>query len=116
MAGPFGPASRNLGQVITYWAPTGARTAYATQVMTAPIKIAGRWMLDSIAVTKPDGTQIVSKAVVYVSQDVAVGGYLAEGDQTGTASPYDSVVAMEIQQFSAHPDLRFMGTNRKAFL
>lgn len=108
--------NRNLKQVITYWALGPTRDDYNEVSFVAPILLKGRWTVNSVTVTKPNGDEIVSKAVVYVDRDVVNEGFLAPGNFTSIPSPRSVAGAMEIQAFQSTPDLRNMEQNRKAFL
>lgn len=65
------------------------------------------------------GRETISRAVVHLSQNIDVGGYLYLGelaDLSSNPDPKDTASAFEIKQFEKIPDLggtRFM---RKAYL
>lgn len=111
----FGPSSRNLTQVLTYWAP-GSMDGYGAKGFAAPVLIKGRWTEAAEEVTVPGGQVIVSKAVVNVDRDVIVTGYLAQGSHLAEPNPHAVEGAEKIQQFLSAPDLRFMDQNRRAYL
>jgi hypothetical protein len=57
-----------------------------------------------------------SKSVVYVKQTVALGGYLARGDHTGTPDPEGLDVAGIIKGYQEIPALTGPDITRKAIL
>lgn len=119
-----GPSARNLKQVITYWPPK-QRNAYNEVVFDDPVLLKGVWTRNEIVVRNARGDEITTKAVVHVNQDVSENGYLALGNQIDTSDPHllsqdieDSSVAyaLEIKAFHTASDLRYMETNRIAFV
>lgn len=112
---PLGPASRNLRQTITYWAPS-ARTEWGQTGFQAPVKIRGRWTEAGETVRLNTGEEYVSKAVVFTDRTVLSEGYLALGDFTAQTSPHGVSEASEIKAFRATPDLRNLEQERKAYL
>lgn len=111
----MGPASRNLRQEITYWAPS-ARTEWGQMGFQAPVKIRGRWTQAGESVRLNTGEEYVSKAVVFTDRVVLSEGFLALGDFTAFPSPLEVPEASEIKAFRATPDLRNLEQERKAFL
>lgn len=113
----MGPASRNLKQTITYWAPA-ALNDWGQKGFSAPKKILGRWTEGRETITRSGGEEYISKAVVFVSQDVEQNGYLALGDffSNAVANPTLVDAAYEIQAYRATPDLRNLEQERKAYL
>lgn len=106
-------AQRNLRQDLTYWGP-GALNKYGQQDSIAPVLIKGRWQDKIQQVATMSGEEVTSKAEVFVDRDVAVSGFLALGDHTNSPTPTEG--ALEIQNFSLIPDLRNLGSERKAYL
>jgi hypothetical protein len=106
---------RNLVQTITYWAPTnGTETNDFGQVETGNgVAITGRWENKVQQVRKSTGEEVTSMATVFVDREVAVGGFLREGDFDGDARTEE---AMQIQAYATSPDLRNLGTERRAYL
>jgi hypothetical protein len=109
----MGPVGRNNHDTITYWAP-GALNEYNEAGFNAPVDFVGRWTDSNEQVRTISGVEITSRAVVHVPQDVKIGGYLAKGDQTASATP--TADSMEIQAFISAPDLRNVQQTRKAYL
>jgi hypothetical protein len=70
--------SRACKQVAVYWS-TPNEDGYGGQVWAAPIEIACRWEDKEQLLQLNDGTQISSRAVVYVLQDVDLEGMMYLG-------------------------------------
>lgn len=107
-------AQRNLRQDITYWPPS-AQNEYGHAGYGAPILLKGRWEGKVQQVRTPSGEEVTSTAQVFLDSDVAISGFLAPGDLTDQNTP-PADVAYEIQNFMATPDLRNLGTERRAYL
>lgn len=106
---------RNLRQDLTYWAPQGSETNdFGHAIMIAPILIKGRWEDKVQAVRRANGEEFTSRAEVLVDRDLALEGFLIIGDYTAEAKPVED--ASEIQEFAVVPDLRNLGSERRAFL
>ena len=106
-------ATKNLLQDITYWGPDEANE-FGQPGSADPVLIRGRWQDKVQQVLNSTGQEVTSSAEVYVDRDVAVSGFLALGDHTDSATPTDD--AREIQNYSTVPDLRNLGSQRKAYL
>lgn len=104
---------RHLNQELTYWAPT-APNRYGQPGFAPPQLIKGRWQVSNQQVRKANGEEIVSRAEVFVDRDLENGGMLAEGDHLSEATPIEG--AQEIQDFRITPDLRNLGSERRAYL
>ena len=104
---------RNLHADITYW-PPGDSNLYGHASSGEPILLKGRWEDRNQQIRRASGEEIVSSAVVYVDQDVEIAGYLAQGNHTDEPAPITN--ALEIQDFRTMPDLRNLGTERRAYL
>lgn len=111
----MGPASRNLRQVITYWAPS-TRDEWGHRGYSAPVKIFGRWTQADETVRLNTGEEYVSKSVVFTDRVVLSEGYLALGDFTASPTPLGVSGASEIKAFRSTPDLRNLEQERKAYL
>lgn len=109
-----GPATRNLREESTYWAPLSA-DEWGIRGYAAPVKILSRWNQAGEVITKADGEEYTPKAVVFVDRHVETQGYLAKGDHTAQANPL-AVGAQEIQAYREIPDLRNIEQERKAYL
>lgn len=106
-------ALRNLLQDITYWAP-GAQNVYGHTGSAAPVLIKGRWQDKIQQIVRPGGEEVTSSAEVFVDRDVAISGFLAVGDHTASLTPTPE--AREIQTYNTVPDLRNLGSERRAYL
>lgn len=101
---------------VTYWASAGESLYGAQNAFDNPVAIEGRWEERQEQAISPQGTEFVTRAVVFVAQAVTLGSYLAHGDQTANADPTVLSDAYEIKGLSSIPDLRNMVTERKALL
>lgn len=111
-----GPASRNLKQDITYWAP-GTLNAFKERTYEIPVLLKGRWTDKTELVRLPSGEEVTIKSIVYVSESVEAGGFLAVGDyRTETDPRVVDAMKGEVQAFQTTPDLRFMSTELRAYL
>lgn len=104
-----------LKQEVTYWAP-GGEDRFGAQTFSAPVVIQARWEDRNEEVKTIGGDDIVTQAVVFVDQDLYVGGYLALGDHLAILDPNLTQAASEIQAWASIPDLRNVSTERRAFL
>lgn len=101
-------------QDVTYWGspqPSG----YGGNVFTAPVTFKARWEGRAEQVFTPTGDEIVSQAVVFVPQDLDIGGYLYLGTSVA-ADPTAVAGAFEVKQFLKVPDLHNMRSERRAIL
>jgi hypothetical protein len=63
-----------------------------------------------------DRRELVSKAVVFLDRAVAVGDYLAPGDESANVDPTLVSTAEKVQRYQKFPDLRTLETLHKAIL
>ncbi len=103
---------RNLSQTITRWTPTAVGSSGKPSTW-AKTEILGRWEEASQIFTRADGTEKVSRAVVYLAGDVATGDFLLEGSSVDTSPP---ATAWRVEAFSKTPNLRGTDYERKAML
>ena len=101
-------------QTITYWAPS-TPDMYGEPTFDTPVTMEGRWQEINEVFTSPRGDEIVSRAVVYVENDVQLNGYLALG-VFNDADPTDINTAYEIKVFQKHPSISANMFLRKAVL
>lgn len=106
--------SAKYRQTATYWA-SPSKDGYGGYSYSAPAILAVRWEERQEEFTDPEGKLNVSKAIVYVPEDVSVGGYLLLGSSIA-AAPGDEHEAYVIKQFAKTPDLRNLFNERRAFL
>lgn len=91
-----------------YWAP-GEYDEFGQATYADPVELDCRWASVTEEVQKDDGTKVLSKASVMVSQDVQVQGVLMEGslsDIVHSDDPLRNDNAYEIIQFAKIPNLR----------
>lgn len=100
--------------VLTYWAPSG-QNDYGQATFETPVKMLGRWEDKIVLARTPEGDEFKSQAVVYVPEDLVVGGYLARGDHRTVSNPV-TVGALEVKLYQSVPDLRSLERLRKAVL
>lgn len=105
---------RNLKQTITYWAP-GAPDGFGGKAYNAPTNIKGRWEDRVQNIMDNSGQETVSNATVYLSSDVAVHGYLFNGNSTAS-SPVGLSGAYEIKRVDKTPTLNAQYFERKVLL
>jgi hypothetical protein len=106
---------RALDQDITWWAvsPDG----YGGDAFAAPVLIQGRWQdRQELYIGQVDRSEHISKAMVFVDRDIAVGDYLCQGDQTAHSDPTVLGGAYKSQRFDSITDLRNANTLRRATL
>lgn len=104
-----------LKQKATWWSvsPNG----FGGDIFAAPALLDCRWEnRQEVFTGQIDRRELVSNAVVYLNQDVSVGDYLVEGDQTAQTDPTGVVGAFKIQRFDSIPDLRNLQKVRRAVL
>lgn len=111
----MGPQARNMRQDITYWAPTG-ENEYGAPAYGAPVLLRGRWEDSTQQFRTPQGDEAVSKAIIWVPQDVTIDGYLARGDHLAFATPDLVNGAEQVRQFVKIPDLRNASSERRAYV
>ena len=90
-----------MPQAATYW-PPGSNDGFGGRGVLAPVAIACRWQEDAQLFRTPEGREAVSRAVVYTSQPVALGGFLLLGESVADVLPAG---AEEIRQVGISPSL-----------
>lgn len=105
---------RNLKQTATYWAPTGVKDMYGTQTYTRT-ELPCRWEGKAESILSKTGDETISKAKVFLAEDVDLNGYLLLGTSTED-NPTAVPEAREIRQIAQIPDLRNMKTLYVAWL
>ena len=112
--------TKNLWQDLVYWgAPSNDGLGGIT--FTAPINIKGRWEDVQKKFIDSNGHEIVSSSIVYLGQDVDIGGWLFRGKILDIASalrnsPAEVSGAKEIKDFNKTPDINAINFERKAIL
>jgi hypothetical protein len=114
-----------LKQKAVYWAPGGEDSggsdfdAYGKPMYTNPAEIDCRWEDRVEEFVASDGTRTVSRAVVYVGQDVRTGGVLmlgTLGDIDSGSDPKVNDGAWEIRRFDKLPTLKATKFLRTAYV
>lgn len=101
-------------QKATLWTK-GAPSGFGGFSYNAPVVINVRWEDRSELATDPEGNQFVSKARVYLSQDVGVDDYLYLGESAGL-DPKVIEGAHRIRDFRKIPDLFNENHEKKVLL
>ncbi len=106
--------TRNLKQTATYWAsPTSdGRGGYTFDTAAA---VSVRWEDKQIVSKDANGKEFISEAIVYIDQDVDIGGFLYLGTSTET-NPKDQPGAYKIMNFRKTPNLAGTEFERKVIL
>ena len=103
-----------LKQTVTYWAPS-SMSGWGGETFASPVAIDGRWEDKQELFIDSKGQEVRSNAVVYVDQDVDLGGFLYLG--TSTASDPTTVDgAREIRAFQKSPNIKATEFIHKAWL
>lgn len=101
-------------QTATYWALSG-NDGYGGKTFSTPTSITVFWQDVQQKYVDESGEEKVSKAKVFLEQDVTLGSYLYLGTST-ESSPYDVDGSYEIKAFSKIPSLDASEFERKAML
>ncbi len=92
-------------QDVVYWAPS-TKDGYGTRSYVAPVAIKGRWENVKELVTANNGEEVISRARVWVLQDVEENGYLFLGAIGAvTPDPKDTDNTWRIIAFTKLPEL-----------
>lgn len=110
----MGLSSRNLKDKVTWWQVANDGSGGFT--FSAPVVLAGKWTEETQRITSGNGEEIISKSMVFLSQDVYEGDYLALGDQSAVADPGTIEEAYRIAAFRKYTDLRGVEAVRQAYL
>jgi hypothetical protein len=114
--------SHALKQTAVYWGdPVSDGAGGRTFGSAYPVEIDCRWEQKADLFIDMAGQETRSRAVVYVSQDLDMGGYLFLGSlsELSGAEQADPLIvsrAYEIRQFQKVPNLKGDMTTRKAWL
>lgn len=104
----MGILSKIRVQTAVYWGTHGTIPAseYGKPAYASPVQITCRWIDKSERFVDTTGTERVSRAKVFVDQDVVVGGLLMLGttsDITDSNNPRNNTGAWEIQSVLKAP-------------
>ena len=112
----MGIITRMLRQTCVYWALAGVESGgsdydeHGQPQYTDPEELNCRWEVKTVEFLGPSGTQELSNAVVYVDQDVDVGGVLMLGELVDIDSsltvPKQNEETWEIRRFEKLPNLK----------
>ena len=111
--------NKQLNQTALYWGSPSA-SGWGGYDWNDAVEIDCRWEQASEKFINQTGEEVQSQAVVYLDQDVDVGGYLMLGDlddiSSSEATPDDVDGAYAIQGFSKIPNVKGTEFERKAWL
>lgn len=107
--------TRHLKDTITHW-PVAGSDGYGGFTFGSAVALSARWEERSELFITPSGEEEVSAVIAYTSTNIAIGDYLANGDETATADPSGVSGAYRVRQYSKVPDLRSLNSIRKSFL
>lgn len=110
----MGWISKNYLQDATYWG-NPISDAYGSITFDSPISISVRWEEKAELFTDQSGNKILSNAIVFVSQDLSVGGYLYLGTSS-ELSPSSVKESFRIRGFSKIPTVKGTDYLRIAYL
>ncbi len=103
--------TRNLKQVGTIWSRLSLDGYGGTSYTKTTCNC--RWEDNQILFTDHTGQERVSKAIVYIDVDVAVGSFMLLGT-SGSSTPPET--AYEVKSFQKSPDIRGVIFERKVIL
>ncbi len=106
--------TRHLHQDATYWAQASVDGAF-DPTFSSPVALKVRWENRTMKFIDAKGAERDSRAIVYLSTDVALGDFLLEG--TSSASDPTTVDdAFEVRDFRTVPSVGNTETERRAIL
>lgn len=76
-----------MHQTCTYWAQGAWDADGGSYASVAPVLLGCRWQDQQKLIRDSGGLEVMSSAVVYTPQAVAMAGKLMPGDQTAQATP-----------------------------
>lgn len=110
-----------MHQEITHWPVTGS-DGFGGFLFGAPTLLTGRWEDKVELYRNKDNEEVASNSIVYLTVDVAINDYLAEGDFTdpAVADPISlnttTTRSRRVEQQNRSTDLRNLTALRKVFL
>jgi hypothetical protein len=117
--------TRNLKQTAVYWAISDA-DGYGGYTFDDPVELSPssnngvRWEQIQKLYIDAFGEERMSESIVYLAQDVTLGGYLYLGSlddlDSTVIAPEDVEGSKKIRKFDKLPDLKATGYLRKAWL
>jgi hypothetical protein len=113
------PYTGSMTQEATYW-PPGIPDGFGGLNFTSsvPVLLACRWQDDAVLFRDAQGREVTSSALVYPDRELAVRGFLALGDHTGSGAgtPLEVAGAFEVRQIASSPSLSGDEILHKVFL
>lgn len=106
--------SFGLTQTCTVWAKTGVN-GYNEPTFATPIQRACRWEERTTKIQNTLGEEVLSRARVFLDEDLNVGDYVAFGTVAG-ADPRNVAGAYEVIDFRKIPSLDGTFFERKCYL
>lgn len=106
---------KKLTQKITYWEPNG-RSGFGEQAFKTPVLLQGRWEdAEELKLTKNGELELI-KAIVYVTDEINLNGYMALGDYTNQPDPYQVAGASEVKKIETNVSVDGKTYFRKVYL
>ena len=106
--------TKNHNQDITYWS-TPSPDGFGGNTYAAPVTIKGRWEDSQKKFISSTGEESVSKAVLYMGQDMQIGGWAFLGTSVVT-TPETVANAHEIRGFNKTPNLKGTSWEREVII
>lgn len=111
-----------MDQPVTRW--PGSRSAEGSITFGTPILMHGRVEIMNEKFISSTGQECTSKAIFYLTKDIAINDWIAEGDYVTPTISGNPVMdpttigalAYAVRQFTKIPDLRNTEYERKAFI
>jgi hypothetical protein len=109
--------SRRLKQTATYWGPS-SRGADGRWAFSDSVEISCRWEQRTSKFVNANAEEKQSFAVVFLAQDVTLGGFLYLGtpDESDPSDPLNVDGAYEIKGFNKIPGIKATDFERTAYL
>lgn len=99
----------------TYWAPS-TLNEYGEQSFIAPTQISVRWQSKlELIIDRETGKEIISKAIIYLNQDVTENGFLYLG-VSSESNPKSEDASFLIRRVDKTPNLKGTKYTRKVWL
>jgi hypothetical protein len=111
--------SRMLKQTAVYW-PLGTVGEFGSTSFGTPVQVVCRWEETAEEFLDKEGVRQISRAVVYVNRDVALGGLLKQGAltsvETAWTDPSAQAGVWRIRSFASTPNFKAREFLRKAMI
>lgn len=108
-----------MNQEVTHWPVTGS-DGYGGFTFGCPMLMKGRWEERTELFINIENESVLSRAIVYLLDDVSNGDYLALGDyaseEVAVEDPGTLSGAYRIRNYGKVTDLRALNALRKAWL